>query len=1047
MKPETNYIETNIPLTQSQLLLWMGQKMNPKSPMYNMAHAFEISGAINEEIFRQSFQDLIDSADVFRITFAENKGIPFQNILKEVQYQLKIEDFSSKNQANLEETLHQRTEELFDLDQLLFDSVLYKLSDAKYVWFLNLHHLVTDATSSTILFENFSKIYTKHLEQSNNDSVEIPQYKDYLNFERIAANDKEKDAVRLYWKETAKEVSAPPVLYGQTQKENSTLSYRTKVKLGAERIAKLESLSSQPEIRCWTKDLTYFNIFLTALFVYIKRISNEDKLAIGALSHSRVTNAFKKTAGMFVELFPLVTEFSTDDTFMSVYNKVRNETNDYLRNAQPGMANAEASRGFNVVLNYIKANFSEFNGIPTKSTWIHPNHCDPSHHMRCTVYDMDGTGDIELYFDLNAEVFNTNLQQQVPMHLLTILDAFLDDASQVIDKPSLVSNDIIREGLSTFKFNDSYKPFLLKIADVIANNGDAVAIRNGKETYTYLELDHLSNAMYHKLKNKGASSGDRIGVHLYRSSEYIIALIAILKLDAVFVPIAADQPEDRINYIIENSDCSIIITTSVLVDKFSENGIPILDLDKEDWRENNLHNEIVFPESQPDQLAYILYTSGSTGRPKGVMVTHNNLSNYLFWCNDFWGTQTKFAFCTSISFDITYTAIFLPLYHGGEVIVYKEDTEGPDASVFRMLEDNRADSIILTPSHLLLFIGKGNSESKLRNMIVIGEDFKTDLATKIQNEYHKDLSIYNFYGPTEVTIGSTITKYNPQIHTNVSVPIGVPIYNTIVLLLDDHLNAVPDGVVGNLYLGGYGVAKGYVKRPDLSAERFIKNPFLSTDVIYNTGDLVRLNSNGEYEFFGRKDNQVKLNGHRIELREIEHVLEQLEGIKEAVALVIHSDDDSLKKMSQLIAFYRGNSEIDSLTLKTHLELKLPKYMVPLQYRYLREFPLTPNAKVDRKALGEMDDVQLKSDLPYVAPRNEIEEIIANIWTELLEVEKISVHDNFIALGGHSLLAMRITSQLNEILEMENPLDKIFVYPTVASYGKYVEETIIKLLAD
>ena len=427
MMLETRHIETQIPLTQSQLMLWIGQKLNPKSPMYNMAHSFEINGAINEDIFKKAFQDLIDVVDVFRITFTEEKGIPFQNILERYDYNMSIEDFSNKSSNDLEVELQNRTMQLFDVSVPLFDSVLYKMDEGRYVWFLNMHHLVTDATSSTILFENFTILYKQNIEGQSNTSLEIPQFRDYLKFEKKITEDSTKDDIRKYWSETASKVTAPPILYGQNAKKNTSHSYRVTIKLGKARAEKLAELASKSEIRCWTKDLTYFNIFLTSLFIYIKRISNAERLAIGALSHSRVTNEFKKTAGMFVELFPLVAEFSEEDTFLTVYNKVRNETNEYLRHAQPGMASAEASGGFNVVLNYIKANFSDFNGSPTKSKWIHPNHCDASHHMRCTVYDMDGTGDIELFFDLNTEVFSTDQQQDIPKHFLTVLDALLEE--------------------------------------------------------------------------------------------------------------------------------------------------------------------------------------------------------------------------------------------------------------------------------------------------------------------------------------------------------------------------------------------------------------------------------------------------------------------------------------------------------------------------------------------------------------------------------------------------------------------------------------------
>ncbi|WP_407557434.1 non-ribosomal peptide synthetase [Winogradskyella sp. 4-2091] len=1047
MNSEINYIETNIALTQSQLMLWVGQKLNPESPMYNMAHSFEISGKLDVRIFKQSFNDLIANLDVFRITFSEDKGIPSQNVLANFQYDLEIVEFLNRSTLDLEKELQNRTMQVFDTSQPLFNSVLYKLDTAKYVWFLNMHHLVTDATSSTVLFDNFSKLYQQHLNSENESLPEIPQFRDYLKFEAIITHDKEKDDIRNYWKETAKKVTAAPILYGQKNKESTSSSTRVSVSLGKDRIAKLEQLVSLPEFRCWTKDLTYFNIFLTALFVYIKRVSNEEKLAIGALSHSRVTNAFKKTAGMFVELFPLVAEFSTDDTFLTFYNKVRNETNNYLRNAQPGMATTEASSGFNVVLNYIKASFSDFNGNSVTSKWIHPNHCDAAHHMRCTVYDMDGTGDIELLFDLNTAVFNSEMQKNTPSHFLKILDAFLEDNSQLIDVPSMISKESIKEELDMVAFNNSYPSFINKITDVIENYSDKIAIRDKSETYTYNDLNRLSNALCFTLKNKGIKAGDRVGLHMYRSADYVISLLALMKSHVTCVPIAADQAKERIKTILEDSECKLVVTTSSLKKNLKDSAIEVFDISDKSWTDNKSNTTFTLQKFNPNEIAYILYTSGSTGKPKGIKIKEQSVSNYLQSCNNFWGAQTKFAFCTSISFDITYTAILLPLYQGGEIIVYKEDEEGPDGSVLRMLEDNRADSIVLTPSHLLLFIGKGNANCSLRNIIVLGEDFKTDLANKIKEEYHKDTSIYNFYGPAEATIACVISKFNSEKHKGVSVPIGKPIANTIALVLDDYLNPVPKGVVGTLFIGGHGIADGYVKRPNLTAELFITNPFLNTDRLYNTGDLVRLNSDNEFEFLGRKDSQVKLNGHRIELREIECVLEQIDGIIEAVTLVIEKDDGGLNKNAQLVAFYRGDYELEVSQIQNYLVRKLPSYMIPLQFKYLHHFPLTTSAKTDRKKLKDENNIGFKSNEAYIAPTNEIEEIVANVWSELLHIEKIGIYDNFIALGGHSLLAMRITSALNEILEMENPLDKIFVYPTVASYATYVEETIISLLAE
>lgn len=1044
MMDKKQFLERNIPLTQSQLMLWMGQKLLPKGAMYNMAHAFEIHQQIDEVIFKKSFQDLIDNSDVFRIIFSEHKGIPSQSILKSLTFDLEIIDHTNLEIEATEKVLRERTSSLFNLDEPLFDSALYKLGQKRYIWFLNIHHLVTDATSSTILFEALSKIYKQHIKKGQESFLELPSYRDYIGFENKVSEDSNFDQSRNYWEQTVKNIKVKPALYGNKNKKGLSFSNRIKVNLGKYREEKLEVLANRPEFRCWTKDLTYFNIFLTALFAYVKRVSGEDNFAIGALSHNRTTHVFKRTPGMFVELFPIVAQFSENDSFQDLYKKVREETNDYLRNAQPGMATAQASASFNVVLNYIKSSFSDFNDKPIKSQWIHPGHCDPAHHLRVTVYDMDKTGAMELFFDVNESVFPKKIQEEISEHFLKVLDAFLEDSNVLVNKPSLINeNDYLAE-LNGFEFNSEYGLCLEKIIDVINNNGDEVAIQFESDTYTFNDIDCISDKICTLLKGEGIRHRDRVVLHLKRSPEYIVALLAIIKLGAVFVPISSDQPKDRVEYIINNSECKLVITDKSLESSLSGIGVPFVNLEEEKVNIEALPRERQYMELSKNDIAYILYTSGSTGNPKGVLVSNEALSNYLFWAKDYYNTskETIMPLFTSIGFDLTITSTLLPLVSGGRIIVYKENNIGTDTSLMRVLEDNLVNIIKLTPSHLAFMEDKDLSRSKIRTMIVGGEDFKVNLAKTIVQAFNKPVKIYNEYGPTEATVGCIVSEFSERHEYFTSVPIGLPIRNMHAYILDSNKNLVPNGVVGKLYLSGASLAKGYLNLDELTNAEFIDNPFVQGMKMYHTGDLARINENGEFEFLGRLDEQVKLRGFRIELSEIEHALQQNSSIMDAVAVVIQ-----LNGLKQLVAFYRGAHEMPPSLLRSFLESKLPDYMIPVGFKYLETFPLTSNGKVDRKQLEEDNEFLFESNQEYQAPRNEIEELIADIWSKTLNIEKVGIYDNFLALGGHSLLAMRLTSQINEELEMEIPLFKVFECPTVALYAKHVENTIISLLGE
>ena len=885
-----------IALTQSQLAIWMGQKLDPNAPLYNMAHTFEIAAAIDEGIFQDAFNKLVQQVDALRTVFGEEDGIPYQKICKDIPDTSEVITMNiDTTPAQIDQWIINRTQCIFDITTKLFDCVLIKLNEHKYIWFLNVHHLITDATSSTILYEYFKTLY-KSLAEGNTATIGIPAYKDYVDYEHNMQSHKKAVGAKEYW-ETVASDATPLKIYGQVPQEPTTKSRRLTVPLGNQRTQKLKAAAKDPDFFYFTEDLTLFTLSATLLYSYLYRVSpKKEDFIIGAPAHNRANAAHKKTPGLFVEVYPLKVSISDEDSFLSLYNKVKLATNDYFKNIFPGATTVAANRSYNVVLNYINAHFSDFNGAATHSEWVHPGHCDPSHYLRCHVYDMDALGEITLLFDLNEAVFNRELQDDVPSHFLHIVDALLEDIEQPINKPSITGNP------NDFVYRGAINPETpLSVTSLIESQvkqqGSAIALEYKEVQYTYAMLQEQVDRLASYLQDNAIASNDKVAVLLERTPEYITSILAILKIGATFIPIPAGLPSQRIAYILQDAECNLLITDSQLQEQ-APTAISKLLLDQAKNKLSGYSISVRETAFDDDAIAYMIYTSGSTGNPKGVAIPHKALNNYLHWAKNEYSSNAPLVFplFTSIGFDLTITSTFLPLLTGGSLIIYKENIQGPDLSLMEVIHENKVNSIKLTPSHLTLIQGMDVSQSTIETMIVGGEDFKTQLAKHTQGAFGRDLAIYNEYGPTEATVGCIVAKFNSAA-TMASVPIGTPITNMSAYILDEYLNPVPTGVLGELYLGGVGLAQGYTNLPELTNEKFISNPFSFGDTLYRTGDLVRANTQKQLEYHGRIDEQVKLRGHRIELADIEANMANVNAIDDVAVVVVGKEAQNANEVT------------------------------------------------------------------------------------------------------------------------------------------------------
>lgn len=565
-------------------------------------------------------------------------------------------------------------------------------------------------------------------------------------------------------------------------------------------------------------------------------------------------------------------------------------------------------------------------------------------------------------------------------------------------------------------------------------NPEKVAVIFEDTSLTYRKLNEKANQLAHFLKEKGIKPDTLIAIACDRSFDLIIGILAILKAGGAYVPLDPTYPLERLSYMIEDTQAPFILTQSFLKDHLPKTNANLILLDDtalfNDYSSSNLD-----PTSQ--SLAYVIYTSGSTGKPKGVMTEHESICNRLFWWQDYapLGSKDRYLHQCSFSFDGAVVSLWWPLLNGSTVVLPTSQGLSDGSYLINLIKRHKINTFLSTPSLMDILLDQMQEIDYIRKLMFAGEAFSKPILKKAQKI--KGCQIYNFYGPTESTIITTSYKVPAEPLTSSTVPIGTPVANTHVYILDASLQPVPIGVVGELYIGGEGLARGYLNQPDLTAERFIPHPFVTGKKIYKTGDLCRWLEDGHIEYIGRIDDQVKLRGFRIELGEIESILGQHPQISNAVVL-LREDIPSDQRLVAYILFQ--NNPVDTEVLRTFLKDKLPDYMIPSAFVTMDRFPLTPNGKIDKKALPK-PLYQLTAE--YVQPQTPNEKKLAQIWQKILKVKRVGIHDNFFQLGGYSLLAIRLMTEISKSFNTYIPVHLLFEYPTLKEFSLKIEEFLLK----
>ena len=890
-------------LTHSQTQIWIGQKLHPSSPLYNMAFAFVFPAELGADLFCEAWQRVADASDALRTRVEDHEGIAVRRIADSGSSRTKV--LEGRQWANPEQEFRRWCEDRctrpFSPGGDLVDSVLVPLGDGRTGWYLNQHHLITDAWSTLLLFREVGAAYAALLDGDGEHRSSQPLYYQTASATRLPMA--EPVRAREHWTARQARQGRSVPLYGRNPNPINTASTRLTIKLDEDRSRALDQLCRQEGFLSLSEDLSRFAVFATLLTSWLHLVSGRSDLGFDCPVTGRPTAEPKRTIGLFIEMFPFAATVESNDTFRSLGARCLEEAKIFLQHAMPGMSSPSGATASNIVLNYFPASFGTFAGVPVEAEWIHPGHGDSVHALRLQVHDFSGSGRYVLHFDFNERVLPERFRQRGLEHFENVLDALLENPDREVASVDILVDEERRVFASLNATDSAPMPDRTVVAmfeDQAEAEPDRVALREGPTETTFSSLRAQSEALAAVLVAKGLEPGDRVAISSRRSTHAIIAVLAALRARAAYVPIDPSVPQARLDHILKDSGARVLLVGEGSGPTTNVQSVAVVTIG-EGIRAG--HGEK--PDRQgPDleDLAYLIYTSGSTGRPKGVLIEHGGLADYLNWASRHYvrGDHLRFPLCTSMAFDLTVTSLFLPLITGGTLEIYPEPEGLVDTALMDVVRANAVDFIKLTPSHLSLLARIGLEGSKIRRMVVGGENLRTNLATTISTQLHDQVELYNEYGPTEAVVGCIAHRYDPKTDSGTSVPIGVPADHVTVEVLNEVLSPVPEGVPGELWVSGYGLARGYHRLPELTKQSFEEHPTRPGERRYRTGDLVRVTDSGTLEYLGRVDRQLKVSGFRVEPGEIESALLSLPMIEQCAVVARRSRVAALPKTHEVV---------------------------------------------------------------------------------------------------------------------------------------------------
>ncbi|UCJ09145.1 non-ribosomal peptide synthase/polyketide synthase [Chitinophaga pendula] len=1036
--------DMRIPLSFSQERLWFVDQLEG-TVSYHMPAALRLTGTLDVEALAKHIRTIVNRHEVLRTVIEEEEGTAYQRILAKDLWQLQhVDGTNVKDEASLQQLLSSLVDKPFDLSRdHMLRADLVKISDQEHILALVMHHIASDGWSVGILVGELTELYRA---DATNTPAELPeldiQYADFAIWQRNQLTEEVLDAQLAYWK---RQLNATTPLELPTDFERpltpgnkgETLTFD----INSDLLTQLQQLSQE-------HDCTLFMTLMATFQVMLYRYSGQDDICVGTPAAGRVKSALEPLIGFFVNTLAIRSRIAGQPAFVDFLRQVRTTTLDAYEHQDVPFEKVvetvvkERNTGRTPLFQVMFAlqNVPASPELEMGSLQMQDEPLVRSTSLFDLLWSMEEhvTG-LRLTVQFSTELFSGNTIHRMFDHFTYLLKAVVNDPQRTISSLRMLTDTEEKELVS---FNDNTLPYPEKDAITtlfekqVATTPTATAVVFGDEKLTYQQLNEQADQLAVYLRANGVQEEVLVPMCIDRSLNLMVGILGILKAGGAYVPIDPAYPQERIAYMIRDTNGKVALIDSAytaLLKGVNPEMTTVL-IDQDDWRQ-----QVVAPftaRNTPDTLAYVIYTSGSTGRPKGTLVTHKNVTSLATGGGFVSLTAQDVLLSTgSPSFDATTIEYWGMLLNGGQLILMSEKQLLEQTLLKQEIKKRGITLMWFTASWFNQLIDEDITIFEgLKTVMTGGEKLSETHIRKFQAA-HPHIVVMNGYGPTENTTFS-LTHDIPHLEEGHRIPIGKPLANRTAYVLSNDLQLLPVGVPGELYLGGVGVSRGYLHQENLTAERFINDPF--SDVpgakLYKTGDRARWLANGTVEFMGRIDEQVKIRGFRIEPGEIDAVLRQCPGVKDAVVTV----DTSRNGEKRLVGYVVPVAEYDHEQIFDYLRDRLPAYMVPAFLIRMEILPLTANGKVDKRALPAPDDNALFNTTPYTAPRDEKETAIIAIWERLLGVAQVGIHNNFFELGGHSLLATRVVSAIRKELETALVVKDLFTHPTVAQLAAYLQ---------
>ena len=1027
----------NLSAPQKSILLT--EQFYHGSSINNIGGGIIVHEPLDFDLFKKAIQNFVKYNDSFRIRLEQTNYDVKQYFEDFSEFDIPIVDLNSEEEVfDLDKKILSKPLRIFE--EALFEFIIFRFPNQHGGYVVNMHHIISDAWTSGLLCRKIMHEYASLLAGSNYLCSSDLSYINYLETEKKYFSSSKFEKDKNFWAEKfstiPNAVSIPSI--SDTSSDFSCKGNRSSFIISKKEMQEITAY-------CTKHSISVFNFFMAILSTYISKINDVYDFVIGTPILNRANVNEKNTAGMFINIAPLRVHFENQNTFTDLIYSIAKESMGLLRHQKyPYQKILEDLRKsdssipnlYNIVLSY----------QITRSN----NECDISYDTRwsfngCTaddidihLYDMDEQGFLNVAYDYKTSKYNYLDIENVHKRLMHMIKQVLKNETIAIKDIEIVTPEEKRKILVEFNHTEIDYPKDKTIVDLFEEQAkktpDNVALVFGNEKLTYRELNEKVNSLATYLLDYDKNHHEIIGVLINRSLEMIVAILAVLKAGKAYIPIDPQYPTERIEYMLQNSNCHLLLSSKKIIEKtkVSTDYIDILLTNKKiyDTPCDNLNLKI-----KEEDLAYIIYTSGSTGKPKGVMLTHRGINNLVKHAN----TNIKYlanntyqtiVSITTFSFDIWFFETIISLQKGLKVVIANEEEQMIPRLLDTLLKKENVTILQTTPSRMKLFmdnVENNESISNLNYIILAGEQLPINLVKKI-NSISKS-TIYNGYGPSETTIYSTLT----DVTNHDKITIGKPLSNTQIYILDTDMNLCPIHSPGEICIAGAGVGKGYLNNQTLTDKSFVENPFIKGTLLYKTGDLGSYNSNGTINCLGRIDHQIKLHGLRIELEEIENAVLKIENITECVVVKKQSEDIN----EFLCCYYIANTPIDYSSIREILQKQLPYYMIPQYFTQLQQFPYTPNGKIDRKMLPLPTFTNSTTKTKIKKPRNDIDKTLINLFSNLLHFDTISIDHSFFELGGDSLLAIKLCLKIYNKFKIQLSVKDIFENHILSDLSDYI----------